>query len=278
MYIPKQQALDQAQPASKPLEVTIDCNTSGAAYPGLPPGFQPPYRTNPDVQTIEAFIQVTWVLWFLFILLMVCRGLYAQCGANDDDNSDSESDVSESAWRGEDSSLPAPVVASKHRKRLKKLDQVAPAQSLQHWRAEKSVEHIQTFATVSLNLSCAICLDSLEENDQIRELRCGHVYHAKCLSLWVERGHHDCPLCKYDMLGLKKTMSKAQFSVSRSATRVNLNTVAIPERGEAAEDVVVRFQNQSEVEARSDRLTVPQIHINDDTDDGLVTDDDSDDD
>jgi hypothetical protein len=43
------------------------------------------------------------------------------------------------------------------------------------------------------------------------------------------------------MLGLKKTMSKAQLSVSRSATRTNLNTAALQERGEAAEDVVVRF-------------------------------------
>ncbi|OCT51720.1 hypothetical protein CLCR_08914 [Cladophialophora carrionii] len=276
MYIPKQQSLTQAQVAPQSLEVIPDCNTSVAAYPGLPPGFQPPYRTNPDVQTIEAFIQVTWVLWFLFILLMVwkihvresdretkSRGLYAQCGngngnGDGDDNSDSESDITESAWREEDPTLPAPALASKHRKRLKKLEQVAPAQSLQHWRAEKSVEHIQTFATVSPTLSCAICLDSLEENDQIRELRCGHVYHAKCLSLWVERGHHDCPLCKYDMLGLKKTVSKAQLSVSRSATRTNLNTVAIPERGEGAEGLM--------------------IHIDDDTDDGGMTDDDSDDD
>ena len=130
-------------------------------------------------------------------------------------------------------------MASKHRKRLKKLEQVAPSQSLQHWRAEKSEEHIQTFATVSLTLSCAICLESLEENDQIRELRCGHVYHANCLSLWVERGHHDCPLCKYDMLGLKTTKSKAQLSVSRSATRTNLIAAGVTERGESAEDVIV---------------------------------------
>ncbi|KIW67293.1 hypothetical protein PV04_06558 [Phialophora macrospora] len=256
MYIPKQQSLSQAQVAPQTPELILDCNTSVEAYPGLPPEFQPPYRTNPDVHTIAIFIQVTWVLWFLFILLMICRGLYTKCG-NGDDNSDSESDVSESAWRGEDSTLPAPVVASKHRKRLKKLEQVAPSQSLEHWRDTKSVEHIQTFATVSLTLSCAICLDSLEENDQIREIRCGHVYHAKCLSLWVERGHHDCPLCKYDMLGLKKTTSKAQLSVSRSATRTNLNAVTTPERGEAAEDVV--------------------IHIDDDTDDDDMTDDTDDD-
>ncbi|OAL33456.1 hypothetical protein AYO20_07312 [Fonsecaea nubica] len=109
-----------------------------------------------------------------------------------DDNSDTESDITEAGWRVEDSSLPPTSVASQHRKRLKKLDQVAPAQSLLHWRAENT----------------AICLESLEETDLIRELRCGHVYHANCLSLWVERGHHDCPLCKYDMLGLMKNFLK----------------------------------------------------------------------
>ncbi|OAG39954.1 hypothetical protein AYO21_05827 [Fonsecaea monophora] len=98
----------------------------------------------------------------------------------------------EAGWQVEDSSLPPTSVASQHRKRLKKLDQVAPAQSLLHWRAENT----------------AICLESLEETDLIRELRCGHVYHANCLSLWVERGHHDCPLCKYDMLGLMKNFLK----------------------------------------------------------------------
>jgi hypothetical protein len=71
MYIPKQQSLTQAQVAPQTLVVIGDCNTSIAAYPGLPPEFQPPYRTNPDVHAIAVFIQVTWVLWFLFILLMI---------------------------------------------------------------------------------------------------------------------------------------------------------------------------------------------------------------
>lgn len=51
--------------------------------------------------------------------------------------------------------------------------------------------------------STAICLELMEEKDQIRELQCGHIYHSACLNLWVERGHHDCPLCKYDILGLR---------------------------------------------------------------------------
>ncbi len=173
------------------------------------------------------------------LIFVRSRGLYAKYG-NADDNSDSESDISDSAWRGEDSSLPSPARASKHRKRLKKLEQVAPSQSLQHWRTGKTEEQVQTFATVSLTLSCAICLENLEDNEQIRELRCGHIYHANCLNMWVERGHHDCPLCKYDMLGLNKSTSKPPLSVSRSATRTDLNTTAVAGHVGRAQDVIVR--------------------------------------
>lgn len=60
--------------------------------------------------------------------------------------------------------------------------------------------------------STAICLDLIEEKEQIRELQCGHVYHSACLNLWVERGHHDCPLCKYDILGLRPTPTHAPES------------------------------------------------------------------
>lgn len=54
--------------------------------------------------------------------------------------------------------------------------------------------------------STAICLDLIGEDEQIRELQCGHVYHSACLNLWVERGHHDCPLCKFDILGLQQNL------------------------------------------------------------------------
>ncbi|OQU96785.1 Ring finger domain-containing protein isoform 2 [Cladophialophora immunda] len=208
MYIPRQQFLTEADVWPQSAENILQSNGSVAAYPGMPADLQPPYRNNPDIHSIAVFIQITWMLWFVLILLMMCRALYDRFGGAGDEGSDAESDITEAGWRIEDSSLSATSAASQHRKRLKKLEQVAPAQSLLHWRAEKSVEHVQTFATLSTTLSCAICLESLEETDLIRELRCGHVYHANCLNLWVERGHHDCPLCKYDMLGLMKSFLK----------------------------------------------------------------------
>jgi len=118
--------------------------------------------------------------------------------------------TSESTWRIDlDPDSPDISVVAKHHKRLKQLEEVAPAQSLSHWRAEKQETHVQTFATASTRLVCAICIDLIQDSDQIRELHCGHVYHSDCLNLWVERGHHECPLCKYDILELQKQAMKA---------------------------------------------------------------------
>ncbi len=42
----------------------------------------------------------------------------------------------------------------------------------------------------------AICLDVIQPEDTIRELRCQHVFHQACLDTWFNRRHDDCPLCK----------------------------------------------------------------------------------
>lgn len=46
--------------------------------------------------------------------------------------------------------------------------------------------------------SCAICIDTLEQDDDIRGLTCGHVFHAGCLDPWLTSRRACCPLCKAD--------------------------------------------------------------------------------
>jgi len=43
--------------------------------------------------------------------------------------------------------------------------------------------------------SCAICIDTLEEDDDIRGLTCGHAFHAGCLDPWLTSRRACCPLC-----------------------------------------------------------------------------------
>lgn len=46
--------------------------------------------------------------------------------------------------------------------------------------------------------SCAICIDTLEDDDDVRGLTCGHTFHAGCVDPWLTSRRACCPLCKAD--------------------------------------------------------------------------------
>lgn len=68
----------------------------------------------------------------------------------------------------------------------------------------------------SLN-TCAVCLNQLSMQDEVRELRnCCHVYHRECIDRWVDRDHDNhmaCPLCRAPLL------TSSQFQVLSCGSR-----------------------------------------------------------
>lgn len=46
--------------------------------------------------------------------------------------------------------------------------------------------------------TCAICLEVLENEDNVRGLICGHVFHSDCLDPWLTKRRACCPMCKRD--------------------------------------------------------------------------------
>ena len=46
--------------------------------------------------------------------------------------------------------------------------------------------------------TCAICIDNLDEDDEVRGLTCGHAFHVGCVDPWLTSRRACCPLCKAD--------------------------------------------------------------------------------
>ena len=67
--------------------------------------------------------------------------------------------------------------------------------------------------------SCAICIDTLEEDDDIRGLTCGHAFHAGCLDPWLTSRRACCPLCKADYFTPKPRPEGEAADADRSGRR-----------------------------------------------------------
>lgn len=67
---------------------------------------------------------------------------------------------------------------------------------------EEDDDHIETAVAPELLAepgdSCAICLDALDDDDEVRGLSCGHAFHAGCIDPWLTSRRACCPLCKAD--------------------------------------------------------------------------------
>lgn len=45
---------------------------------------------------------------------------------------------------------------------------------------------------------CTVCLVDFEDEEAVKKLPCGHVFHAQCVDTWLQTAHV-CPLCKFDL-------------------------------------------------------------------------------
>ncbi|KAG5974684.1 hypothetical protein E4U58_002721 [Claviceps cyperi] len=69
--------------------------------------------------------------------------------------------------------------------------------------------------------SCAICIDTLEDDDDVRGLACGHAFHAVCVDPWLTSRRACCPLCKADYFTPKPRPD--QECDAQSASNTNLD-------------------------------------------------------
>ncbi|GLJ55442.1 hypothetical protein SUGI_1190450 [Cryptomeria japonica] len=64
-----------------------------------------------------------------------------------------------------------------------------------------SVLAFRDLTVTEVDDSCAVCLGSFEEDDEIRKLcNCRHIFHRECLDKWTDYYKETCPLCRSDLL------------------------------------------------------------------------------
>ncbi|OQE47523.1 hypothetical protein PENCOP_c001G03978 [Penicillium coprophilum] len=78
--------------------------------------------------------------------------------------------------------------------RLRKLDKVSPTCTLEKWWTTTK-GNLGLSEAVDGQFVCAVCLEQVDRTQEIRELRCLHVFHRECLEKWFLGDHFNCPLC-----------------------------------------------------------------------------------
>lgn len=78
---------------------------------------------------------------------------------------------------------------------LRTLSPLAALQPFKEWKSANKGIYEESMNEKTF-LDCAICLDTLQDEQEIRGLICKHVFHGACFDQWLQKGHLDCPLCR----------------------------------------------------------------------------------
>lgn len=104
---------------------------------------------------------------------------------NDDNNDDNNSDDNEeSSYRGSDETEGMEEVVG-----------LVESGSIERIEGQSAVEEEEEGV-------CAICLETFETGQQVRQLACSHLYHQSCIDPWLQSSSNCCPLCKREVANL----------------------------------------------------------------------------
>ncbi|PRQ40483.1 putative transcription factor C2H2 family [Rosa chinensis] len=78
-----------------------------------------------------------------------------------------------------------------------------------------TVHYESSNPVVSSEEECAVCLCKIGEAEEMRELRCAHLFHKACLDRWTDLNHVTCPLCRSFLAPPVSSESQSQIEVLR---------------------------------------------------------------
>ena len=51
------------------------------------------------------------------------------------------------------------------------------------------------------NSDCVICMEGFSENELVKQLLCGHIFHGECIDHWLNQ-QKNCPFCKAECINI----------------------------------------------------------------------------
>jgi hypothetical protein len=90
----------------------------------------------------------------------------------------------------------SPATSSKNRNSVQNSDHRSSTLTIEP--ADEEDSHLPDALLQTTGDNCAICIETLEDEDEVRGLTCGHCYHQTCLDPWLTQRRASCPLCKAD--------------------------------------------------------------------------------
>ena len=46
---------------------------------------------------------------------------------------------------------------------------------------------------------CTVCLNKIEDDEEIIHLKCGHYFHINCIEKWLKKCSNKCPICREEV-------------------------------------------------------------------------------
>ncbi|KAJ9413211.1 hypothetical protein QL093DRAFT_2510645 [Fusarium oxysporum] len=80
---------------------------------------------------------------------------------------------------------------------LPHLDVIAPSKTSKEMRRELADGAHVSWAMLSSDMTCSICLEDIQDTDMIRHLACEHTFHSDCIATWYLAKHDTCPICAF---------------------------------------------------------------------------------
>ncbi|XP_060184476.1 probable E3 ubiquitin-protein ligase RHA1A [Lycium barbarum] len=81
-------------------------------------------------------------------------------------------------------------------------DKNRPITTKQYLKLIDEKNPVTRFKNTTMTTStCAVCLCTFEEGEEVRELiKCNHIFHKDCLDTWLQKDSATCPLCRSKVL------------------------------------------------------------------------------